>query len=189
MVLCQQTDLNSLNYKGKINMYMVLCKVNIKRIKLYNNCMWALQTFLYSTMCKKVVNTIHSLTHLGEKPTLTAVSNGFVRPCMNKDITAGAIYAWTVIRARSANLLTLTPLQNFEEQDCHFDHLHIEIVGPSQRFTYLFTIINRFILWTDTVLMTDSIAPTCARVLLHYWISRFSVPGKTTLEHGPQFTS
>ena len=66
---------------------------------------------------------------------------------------------------------------------------HCRPLPPSQGFTYLFTVIDRFSRWTEAILMTDSIALTCATVLFIEWISKFGVPGEMTSDCGPHFTS
>ena len=120
-----------------------------------------------------------------------AVSSEFVWPCINKEITNWCKLCLDCHQSKVSQH-THTPLQNFEEQDYHSNHLHLDIVAtypPSQGFTYLFTIIDRFTCWTETIPKTNSIAHTCARVLFREWISRFSVPGKMTSDWGSQFTS
>ena len=140
---------------------------------------------------KKVFNAVHGLTHLGTKPTLKAVSSEFVWPGMRKDINNWRKLCLDCHQSKVSQH-TRAPLQDFKEQNCCFNHLHVDIVGPltpSQGFTYLFTIIDRFTRWTEAIPMTDSTAPTCARALFREWIAIFGIPGEITSDGGPQFTS
>lgn len=54
-----------------------------------------------------------------------------------------------------------TPIQfptgTFLPPDTHFEHVHVDLVGPlppSQDFTYLLTCVDRFTHWPETILLT-----------------------------------
>ena len=100
---------------------------------------------------KKVFDAIHGLAHLGKKPTLCrAISSEFVCPYMHKDINNWCKLCLDCHQSKVSQH-TRIPLQDFKEPSCHLDHFHVDIVGPltpSQGFTYLFTIIDRFTRWT-----------------------------------------
>ena len=84
------------------------------------------------------------------------------------------------------------PLSTFKVPNRRFDHIDIDLVGPlppSQGYTYLFTIINRFTHWPEAIPLSDTSASTCARALVSDWISRFSLPSEISLDRGAQFTS
>ena len=84
------------------------------------------------------------------------------------------------------------PLSTFNVPSRRFDHINIDLVGPlppSQGYTYLFTIVNRFTRWPEAIPLSDTSASTCARALVSHWISRFGLPGEISLDRGAQFTS
>ena len=65
--------------------------------------------------------------------------------------------------------------------------LHVDIVGPlppSQRYTYLFTCIDRYTRWSEAVPMVDATAESCARALLSGRVARFGVPLTITSDQG-----
>ena len=60
---------------------------------------------------------------------------------------------------------------------------------PSQGFTHLFTIVDRFTRWPEAIPLTSTDTKSCARALLSHWIARFGLPQHITSDRGPQFTS
>ncbi|XP_059840661.1 uncharacterized protein LOC132402099 isoform X2 [Hypanus sabinus] len=74
----------------------------------------------------------------------------------------------------------------------HFDHIHVDIVGPlpvSRGARYLLTIVDRFTRWPEAVPLTDTTSKSCARALIATWVSRFGVPAHITSDRGALFTS
>ena len=84
------------------------------------------------------------------------------------------------------------PLEQFGIPHRHFDHIHVDIVGPlppSNGFTYLFTIVDRFSRWPEAIPLSDITSATCAQALISHWIARFGVPIDLSSDRGAQFTS
>ena len=84
------------------------------------------------------------------------------------------------------------PLQRFETPLRRFDHIHVDLVGPlppSNGYTHLFTVIDRFSRRPEAIPLSSTTATDCAQALLTHWISRFGIPLHISSDQGPQFTS
>ena len=82
--------------------------------------------------------------------------------------------------------------QTFNMPHRRFDHIHLDIVGPlppSQGYTHLLTIIDRFTRWPEAIPLKETDTETCARALVFHWIARFGMPTDVTSDRGSQFTS
>ena len=69
-------------------------------------------------------------------------------------------------------------------------HVHVDFVGPlppSQGFTRLITVVDRFTRWPEAIPVSDASALSLARALLHNWVSRGGTPEHITSDRVSQF--
>ena len=84
------------------------------------------------------------------------------------------------------------PLEKFSVPQHRFDHIHVDLVGPlppSNGFTHLLTVVDRFSRWPEAIPLNDTTATSCAQALVFHWIARFGIPIDMSSDRGPQFTS
>ena len=82
-----------------------------------------------------------------------------------------------------------SPLQTFRHR---FDHIHVDVVGPlppSNGFTYLPTVVDRFTQWPEAIPLSNTTTHACAQALVTHRIARFGVPMDMSSDRGSQFTS
>ena len=140
---------------------------------------------------RRVFEAIHNLSHPSVRTTRRLVASKFVWHGLHKQV---GTWAKNCIECQTAKVHkhTKAPLDTFKVPHQRFGHINIDIVGPlppSQGFTYLFTVVDRFTRWPEAIPMTDASTTTCARALLSTWIARFGIPAEISSDRGSQFTS
>ena len=140
---------------------------------------------------KRVFDSVHNLSHPGVRTTRKMVASKFVWTGMNKQVGE---WARTCIACQQSKITrhVRAPVEHITVPNRRFDEINIDLVGPlppSQGFTYLFTIVDRFTRWPEAIPLADISAASCARALVQHWISRFGLPLNISSDRGPQFTS
>lgn len=73
-----------------------------------------------------------------------------------------------------------------------YTHIHVDSVGPlppSDGYTHLSTIIDRYSRWPEVIPLKSTTAQECTNALMLHWVSRFGVQRHLTSDQGLQFTS
>ncbi len=128
---------------------------------------------------------IHNISHPSIRSTRKLVTDKFVWKGIQKDVGA---WAKPCIPCQLSKIQTHTkpPLVIFPVPR---DYIHVGLLPPSQGYTHLFTIIDRFCRWPGVIPLTDITSHSCAQTLIFHWIARFGVPRDITSDWGTQFTA
>ena len=140
---------------------------------------------------KTVFDVIHGLSHPSIRTTQKLITDRYVWKGVRKQV---AHWTKTCKACQEAKVQqhTRAPPQVFKVPHRRFDHIHIDIVGPlppSQGYTHLLTIVDRFTRWPEAIPLKETDTETCARALVLHWIARFGMPLDLTSDRGSQFTS
>ena len=135
--------------------------------------------------------TIHNLSHPSVRATRKLVAQKFVWRGMQKEV---GNWAKQCIPCQTSKIQThvKAPLAGFSVPHRRFDHIHVDLVGPlhpSQGYTHLLTVIDRFSRWPEAIPLTNTSTASCAQALVFHWIARFGIPLDMSSDRGSQFTS
>ena len=139
---------------------------------------------------KRIFDTIHNLGHPGVQRTVQAVSAKFVWPNMRADV---ANWARQCLNCQRAKVLknVVPPIGRFEVPNRRFSHIHVDIVSlpPSNGYSNLLTVTDRFTRWPAAIPIPDISAESVVDALAHGWIASYGVPKAITTDRGSQFSS
>lgn len=140
---------------------------------------------------RQVFDMIHGLSHPSVRATRKLVAAKFVWNGLQKQV---GIWAKQCIPCQSSKVQThiKAPLGKFSITQRRFDHIHVDLVGPlppSNGFTHLLTVVDRFSRWPEAIPLNETTATSCAQALIFHWIARFGIPADISSDRGPQFTS
>ena len=139
---------------------------------------------------KRIFDTIHNLGHPGVQRTIQAVSAKFVWPNMRADVASWARQCINCQRAKVQRNV-VPPIGRFEVPNRRFSHIHVDIVSlpPSNGFSNLLTVTDRFTRWPAAIPIQDISAESVVDALAHGWIASYGVPKAITTDRGSQFSS
>ena len=120
-----------------------------------------------------IFDVIHGLSYPSILISRRLIASKFLWSGLNKQV---GVWARACIPCPTSKVQqhVREPLQSFWIPSRHFDHIHIDLVGPlppSEGFTYLLTVVDCFTRWPDAILLKDATARTCAQALVLQWIS------------------
>lgn len=139
----------------------------------------------------KGFDMVHGLSHPSVRATRQLMSSKFVWHGIRRDVVLWA-KACVPCQTSKVHQHIRALLQTFQVPHRHFDHIHVDLVGPlppSQGFTHLLTVVDHFTRWPEAISLTTTTAHACAQALVSQWITRFGVPIDMSSDRGSQFTS
>ena len=140
---------------------------------------------------RRVVADLHNLAHPGVKASTSLVKERFFWPNMARDVHR---FVSTCVPCQKSKVVrhTRPAVQQIPMPAARFEHVHLDLVGPlppSNGFTHLLTIVDRFSRWPEAIPIADISTITVCRAFLFNWVSRFGLPRLITSDRGTQFTS
>ena len=140
---------------------------------------------------RPIYEQLHGLAHPGTRASVQLVSSRYVWHGLNRDVTAWARACVACQRAK-VHRHTDSGVDRIPTPDNRFEAIHVDLVGPlppSQGYTHLLTVVDRFTRWPEAIPMTDTTTQGVARALIASWVSRFGTPAVIISDRGPQFVS
>ena len=140
---------------------------------------------------RKVFDLVHSLSHPSIHSTRKLTSSKFIWTGLQKQVGTWAARECIACQAAKIQMHIKAPLETFKVSSCRFDHTHVDLVGPlppSNGFTHLFKVVDRFSRWPEAIPLNNTTASRCAQALVSHWIACFGIPLHISSDRGSQFT-
>nr|VZI27046.1 unnamed protein product [Spirometra erinaceieuropaei] len=147
--------------------------------------------YVPASIRRAVFQTLHGLSHPGDRASQKLLAERFVWPGLNKDVKA-----WTrsclCCQRNKVQRHNKSPSGTFPSPDARFNHVHLDVVGPlppSNGYTHLLTCVDRYTRWPEAIPLRNVQAETIVKAFFSRWVAIFGAPSMITTDRGAQFES
>ena len=140
---------------------------------------------------KRILEAVHNLSHPSGRATLAIISKTYVWEGLWHDVLTWSKACDKCARGKVARH-TQPPINQIDTPVTHFEHVHVDVVGPfprDQGLRYVLTILDRTTRWPEAIPIPDTTTDTIMQAFINGWIARYGVPRAVTSDRGAQFTS
>ena len=138
----------------------------------------------------QILESLHSMDHLGQKPLLERIAGEFYWPTMKRDIKRFCQLCIPCKKTKPGKRLSNVGF--FKVLDRRFSHVIVDIVGPlpdSYGYKYLLTAVCRTTRYLQAVPIREPSAAEAATAFLHGWLAFFGIPSVVSSDRGGSFTA
>ena len=195
LAAAQQSDLGLLKFfrlytGGKLNLGLVRLPDSPQLI-ICELSQSAPRPLVPDALRRQVIADLHNLAHPGVKASTSLVKARFFWPQLSKDVQR---FVSACVPCQRSKIVrhTRPAVQHIPMPAARFEHIHLDLVGPlppSNGYSHLLTIVDRFSRWPEAIPIADTSTVTICRAFLFNWVSRFGLPRLITSDRGTQFTS
>ena len=117
---------------------------------------------------KRIFNYFHNISLPNKRVSQKLISNRFFWPSMNTDICPWTQHCISC-QKKKIHRYTKSNQSTFSTPDCHFSHVHIDIVSTlptSNEHSYILTMIDRFTRWLSAHAIKDTSAENIAKIFI-----------------------
>lgn len=147
--------------------------------------------YVPSELREQVFKNLHGLSHPGVRASRKLISLKYFWPNMNIDTGYWSKTCLTCQKSK-VNRHTRSAHGSYDIPSGRFEHIHLDLVGPlppSNGYSYILTIVDRFTRWPEAIPLVDMRASTVVQAFVEQYVSRFGVPLEITTDQGAQFES
>ena len=134
---------------------------------------------------------MHGLSHPSTRATRKVITQKFVWVGIKKEISDWCRQCIPCQKSKKHRNVKAST-QHSEIPTKRFAHVNIDLViplPPSNGYTHLLTIVDRFTRWPEGIPLQNTSTLTISKPFIANWIARFGMPIDITSDRGPQFTS
>lgn len=147
--------------------------------------------YVPQSLRSEIFKQVHAQGHPGARQTKLDLARFFVWQNIDREVKA-LVRSCIACQKTKTTTHDKQPLQHFPLPEARFEHLHIDVVGPTTgrgNVRYMLMVVDQYSRFPTAIPMQSENATTIVNLLVDRWIALFGVPLVITTDRGTVFTS